>query len=206
MPTRVGVGLVCVLCVAAPAAARAAARPQQAGGAPAAVSPDRGGGRADLPPRAARRAAPRAEGLTAAQAEQLFDRYVLAQARVALQLSPEQVVPFRQRLQQVQMARRRGQRERQQLLNQLNAISRGGNPVDDDAVEAQMNALDAATAASDKALRDARARLDDVLTVRQRARFRIFEQRMERQKVDLIARARQAARPAAAETSAAPAR
>jgi hypothetical protein len=142
----------------------------------------------------ARQAPPSADGLTAAQAEQLFDRYVLAQARIALQLRPVQIEPFRRRLQQLQMVRRRGQRQRQQLLNQLNAASRGQEPADDVELSKQLGSLGDLTRTIDQQVRDAQARVDEILTPRQRVRFRIFEQRMEQRKAELIARARQAVR------------
>jgi hypothetical protein len=146
------------------------------------------------PPTQARPAPPSPDGLTAAQAEQLFDRYVLAQARIALQLRPVQIEPFRRHLQQLQMVRRRGQRQRQQLLNQLNTASRGEEPADDAELSKQLGALDDLTRTIDQQIREAQARVDEILTPRQRVRFRIFEPRMEQRKAELIARARQAAR------------
>jgi len=134
------------------------------------------------------------EGVTAAQAEQLFDQFVMRQARIALDLAPSQVAPFGRRLQQLQAARRRGQRQRQQLLNELNQISRGAEPADEATLNGKLKALDGLTAAVEQRVREAYARIDEILDVRQRARFRILEQRMERQKLDLIARARGAAR------------
>jgi hypothetical protein len=142
----------------------------------------------------ARPAPPSPDGLTAAQAEQLFDRYVLAQARIALQLRPVQIEPFRRRLQDLQMVRRRGQRQRQQLLNQLNAASRGEEPADDAELSKQLGALDELTRTIDQQVSDARTRVEEILTPRQRVRFRIFEQRMEQRKAELVARARQAVR------------
>jgi hypothetical protein len=70
---------------------------------------------------------------------------------------------------------------------------------------AKLKALDDVTADFERQTREAYASLEETLTVRQRARFRIFEQRMERQKLDLIARARQAAQGAGAAAGAEPA-
>ncbi|MEO8483960.1 MAG: hypothetical protein ABI634_17245 [Acidobacteriota bacterium] len=145
------------------------------------------------PRRAGRPSAP-PDGVTAAQAEQMFDQFVIRQARVALQLGPGQIVPFGRRLEQLQMARRRGQRRRQQLLNELNQISRGAEPADEVTLAAKLKALDDLSASVDQEVRDAYARVEETLDTRQRVRFRIFEQRMERQKLDLMARARGAAR------------
>jgi hypothetical protein len=174
-----------------PRAAVVAAQAAQGGGPGAAQSipPRRGGGR--LAPPAG------AEGVTAAQAEQLFDQFVLRQARLALELAPGQVVPFGRRLEQLQAVRRRGQRRRQQMLNELNQMSRGAEPADEATLNVKLKALDDLSAAVDQDVRDAYARVEEILDVRQRARFRIFEQRMERQKLDLMARARGAARAGA---------
>ena len=48
--------------------------------------------------------------------------------------------------------------------------------------------------ANDEQIRQAYAEIDQVLTPRQRAQFRVFEEMMERQKLDMLARA-QLARP-----------
>jgi hypothetical protein len=58
----------------------------------------------------------------------------------------------------------------------------------------QLGSLDDLTRTIDQQVRDAQARVDEILTPRQRVRFRIFEQRMEQRKAELIARARQAVR------------
>ena len=60
----------------------------------------------------------------------------------------------------------------------------GGEPLPPADVDARM--------ASE--VRDAMAGIDDVLDTRQRIRFRVFEEQMERRKFDLLMRARQANR------------
>jgi hypothetical protein len=64
--------------------------------------------------------------------------------------------------------------------------------MDENAVTEQLKALkdaDAKTAADVARAYDA---IDEVLDVKQRAQFRVFEEMMERQKLDLVTRARQA--------------
>jgi hypothetical protein len=156
-------------------------------------APLRGGRRAGAPPEA-----------TGDNAEVLFERYVRRQARVALQLTPAEMRALEPRLQQLQVTRRRLQRERQRYLNQLAQVTRAAAPTDPDVVRERLEAFEAFRGRADEELRIAREAVDEVLTVEQRARFRVFEQRMERQKLDLIARARreaasQAAQPAASE-------
>jgi hypothetical protein len=193
--------LVLAACALALAADVWAATPQAQAQDPNAPPPARNSGRAGpaaarpgQPPRPGGPGDASVDGLSAGQVEQMFDQYVLGEARIALQLSPSQLVPFGRRLQQLQMVRRRGQRQRQELLNDLNTVTRETGPVDDAALTAKIKALDDLTADLERQAREAYAAVDETLTVRQRARFRIFEQRMERQKLDLIAHARQAAR------------
>jgi hypothetical protein len=140
----------------------------------------RANGRAGLPP----------AGATVAEVEQAFDRYFLNQARMTLQLSPSQMAAFRPKLEQLRRVRRQTQRQRQGLLNELQALARGGEPVDEDALAAKVKALDDQKVEAEQRIRDAYEQLDATLSVQQRARFRFFEQRMERQELDLIARAR----------------
>jgi len=143
--------------------------------------------------------------MTAAEVERLFDDFVLQRARVMLQLAPRQVVPFGNRFNALQALKRRGQRSRQQLLTELNQIWRGPEPADDATLTAKLKALDDLSAQADQEVRAAYARLDEILSVRQRAGFRVLEQNMERRKLDLLAQARNTARGAGAPPPAAPA-
>jgi hypothetical protein len=63
-------------------------------------------------------------------------------------------------------------------------------------VTSKLKELDDISAQSTDEIRTAYDAIDRVLTLRQRARFRIFEEMMERRKLDLVSRARQqASRP-----------
>ena len=79
-------------------------------------------------------------------------------------------------------------------LNQLLAAA----ATDEAAVTAKLKELEDFTTESSRQLQDAYTAIDRVLDLRQRARFRIFDADMERRKLNLIARARQAGAPAAA--------
>jgi hypothetical protein len=125
-----------------------------------------------------------------AQVEQLFDRYVLGQARQALRLDREQVRQFAPRLQHLQQTRRRAVRQRQALLRELNDLTRASGAADQAALSSKLAALEEQVSASEQQVREAYQQLEEVLTVEQRARLRLFEQRMERQKLQLIAQAR----------------
>ena len=206
MARWIQITLVLTLVSAVPAVALAQAEPQGAGQAQTPqdrrgrLGPAPGSGRAgrmDLPAAA--------ETMTAGQVEQLFDRYVLNQARAALQLSPGQFGAFRLRLGELQMVRRRTQRERQRLVSELAQLTRGGGAApDEDALAVKLKALEDQAVESGRLIRDAYQQLEATLSVPQRARFRVFEQRMEQRKLELIAQARQQARrggPPAPETA-----
>jgi hypothetical protein len=128
--------------------------------------------------------------------QRLFDAYVVYNAQEALALSDAQYGGFVSRLKVLQGARRRHQQARQQLLADLRRLvaSAPATPAAENELAARMRALrdedDRAAAEIGKALDG----VDEVLDVTQRARFRIFEERMEQQKLDLVMRARQAAR------------
>jgi hypothetical protein len=141
--------------------------------------------------------------VSVAEAERIFERYMLGQARVALQLSPEQMVPFAQRFERLLMTQRQRQRQRLRLLAELNRSGEAGTE-DESAVSEALGALDAGVAAADVQVRDARADLEEILSVRQRARYRAFEARMEREKLQLIARARANGRRGAQQSGTAP--
>jgi hypothetical protein len=154
--------------------------------------------RGNLPPPGRRGGAAPGGAPTTAEVEQLFDRYVRNQARIALNLTPDQMATFAPEFNRLQATRRRVQRERQRLLNQLTSASRGGGTDNEDAIAERVAAVDEHRVASEQQIRDALAAVDQVLTVQQRARFRVFEQRIERQRLDLLSRAQRAARGAGA--------
>lgn len=180
--------------VAPPAAiaAAAAAQEPEAESAPAGrEGPARG--------RLARRGGPArgADVMTVQQVEEYFDQVVLHQARANLALSEDQFLRFGAGLRRLQTLRRQLQRQRLALIRELNTLV-SASSIDEPAVTAKMNELDGLNGQSAGALRAAYDDIDRVLTLRQRARFRIFEEMMERRKLDLVARARQQATRGAA--------
>jgi hypothetical protein len=124
----------------------------------------------------------------------MLDAYALVQAQNALQLNDSQYGTFVGRLKNLQETRRRNQRARNQLVQDLRRLT---NPqvatVDEAAVRDKLKALRELDDRSAAELRKAYDSLDEVLDVRQQARFRIFEENVERRKMDLLLRARQRA-------------
>ena len=136
---------------------------------------------------------PQAEdGVSPAELQRLFDAYVVMQAQQELQLSDEQFPRFLSRVKTLQDVRRRGQMQRGRLLQELRRLSQAGGQ--DDALRAQLKALNDLEARVGTEVRQALEGIDQVLDLRQQARFRLFEEQMERRKVELLMRARQANR------------
>jgi hypothetical protein len=124
----------------------------------------------------------------------MFDAYALVQAQNALQLNDSQYATFVGRLKTLQETRRKNQRARNQIVQELRKLT---GPqvatVDEAAVRDRLKALRELDERSAADLRRAYDSLDEGLDVRQQARFRIFEETVERRKMDLILRARQRA-------------
>jgi hypothetical protein len=130
--------------------------------------------------------------LTPRELQRMLDTYVIVQAQDVLQLNETQYAQLIPRLRALQTTRRRIQQERQQILQALMRLSNPQNPtVDDAAIRDRLKALQALDERSAIETRKAYDAIDQVLDVRQQARFRFFEEQMERRKLELLIRARQ---------------
>lgn len=134
-------------------------------------------------------------GLAPREIQQMIDAYVVMQAQGALDLSDEQFPQFVTRLRPLQEARRRHQQGRNRLIQELNRLTppRGG-AADDALIKERLKALQDHETRSLGEIQKALEGLDQILTLRQQARLRVFEEQMERRKIDLLVRARQGAR------------
>ena len=136
---------------------------------------------------------PNAEGVSPGEIQRLFDAYVVLQAQQELQLTDEQYPKFLTRVKALQAARQRGLVDRGRIVQDLRRLS-DANPIDETQAKNQLKALADVDARTATEVRDALSGIDQVLDLRQQVRFRIFEEQMERRKVDLLMRARQANR------------
>lgn len=131
-------------------------------------------------------------GLTNAELVSMLDTYAIVQAQEALQLNDTQYGQFVTRLKKLQETRRRNQQERNQILQDLRRLSDPqATAPDEAAIRERLKALrshDERTAAD---LRRAYEAVDELLDAAQQARFRVFEETMERRKLDLLVRARE---------------
>jgi hypothetical protein len=122
-----------------------------------------------------------------------LDQFAMVQAQRTLELNEPQYAQFVPLLRELQQLKRRNFQARNRLLQELRrqVRGRGGEPVADDAtLTATLQKIreNEERAASDlKAAYDA---LDAVLTPRQRARFRLFEEQIEARKLELLMNAR----------------
>jgi len=135
---------------------------------------------------------PAEPGLAPAEVERLFDSYVVLQAQEALKLSDEQFPKFLPRLRALQVARRRGLQQRRQVVAELNRMLRAPRLDESRAREALTRIRELDTQSHTELLR-AYEELDRVLDLVQQARFRVFEEQVERRKLDLLMRARRGA-------------
>lgn len=131
--------------------------------------------------------------LRPAEVQRLFDAYMVMQAQEALSLSEDQYGRFLPRLKVLQDTRRRGQRERAQIINELQRLTNPRQPrtADESLLKDRLNALQEAESRGAAELRKAYNALSEILDIRQQARFRVFEEQMERRKLELVLRARQ---------------
>jgi hypothetical protein len=162
-----GTLLVCALLASAPAGAAG-----QAQSVPPPSAPD-----SDLRP---------------GEIQRLFDAMLVADAQEALALTDAQYPEFLKRLRDLQTTRRTNQQERARVMADLQRLS---NPrvaqVDQAALEERLRALEELESRTAAELRRAYTAIDEVLDPRQRARFRLLEEQLERRKLELLIRARQ---------------
>lgn len=132
--------------------------------------------------------------LAPAEVVAMLDAYAVVQAQDALQLNDAQYGTFVTRLKKLQDIRRKNQQTRNQLLQELRRLTApAAATYDENAIRAGLKSLRDLDDRSAADVRHAYDAIDEVLDVPQQARFRIFEETIERRKLDLLMRARQGA-------------
>jgi hypothetical protein len=133
--------------------------------------------------------------ISAGEVQRLYDAYALVRAQEALQLSDDQYGRFVTRLKNLQETQRRHQQARNQILQDLRRLTSPQTGAGDEAaIRERFTALRAEDERGAAELHKALDGVDEVLDVRQQARFRLFEERLEQRKLELLLRARQNAR------------
>ena len=131
---------------------------------------------------------PANENVDPAELGRLFDAYTVMQAQEALGLDEARFGPFVTRLRALQELRRRNLRERAAVMRDLRQLLQ--TPGNDAQIKDRLDALaklEATTRADQAKAMDA---IDELLDIRQRARFRLLEQQLELRKLELVNRAR----------------
>lgn len=123
--------------------------------------------------------------------QRLFDAYAIVQAQEILKLSDAQYAQFVVRLKAWQQTRRRLQRERMAIIEELQRLAASESAADEAVIRDRLKALADHDLRAAAELRKAQEAIDQLLDVRQQARFRVFQARMERRRVELLLRARQ---------------
>ena len=150
----------------------------------------------------------RPAGLSPGEVVAMLDAYAVVQAQGALSLNDSQYGQFVTRLRRLQDSRRKNQQDRNQLMNQLQRLTNPRAPVrgDEAMIKERLTGLQELESRNAAEMRKAYNALDEVLDVRQQARFRVFEEQIERRKIELLTRARQQNRPNPQGPNQAPAR
>jgi len=130
--------------------------------------------------------------LAPAEIQRLFNAMVAMQAQDALRLSEQQYVQFLVRLKTLQATRSRLLQERNKLFAELTRLT---NPkLNPSATDAELKERVAAwhelESRAVAEMRKAYNGVDEVLTPHQQAHFRVFEEQIERRKLDLLVKAR----------------
>jgi hypothetical protein len=131
-------------------------------------------------------------GVTPAEIQRMFDAYALVQAQDQLQLADEQYARFLARYKMLQDVRRKALDERTRAITELRRmLAPGARPADEAELKGRLQALGGIEARAVADIGKAHDGVDEVLDTRQQALFRVFEEQMERRKLELVTRARQ---------------
>ena len=132
--------------------------------------------------------------ISPAEIQRMFDAYALLQAQTQLQVTDEQYTRFLTRFKALLDVRRKALFEHTRMVADLRRLLMEGQ-ADDTQLKERLQALDDLEARSKADSKRALDAIDQILDVRQQARFRVFEEQMERRKLELVTRARLASRP-----------
>jgi Spy/CpxP family protein refolding chaperone len=133
-------------------------------------------------------------GVSPAEVQRMFDGYALMQAQEQLKIDDAHFSQFLTRYKALQEVRRKALQDRARLVAELRRMVAAAQP-DEAQLRERMKALQDVETRTAADLRKAYDAIDQVLDVAQQAKFRVFEELMERRKLELVTRARQASRP-----------
>ena len=131
--------------------------------------------------------------VTPFELQRLFDSYALLQAQDQLKINDEQYGRFLPRFKALQDARRQALQQRTRVLMEVRRLL-GEAQWDEGQIKDRLRQLQDIENRGQIETRKAYEAIDQVLDIRQQAQFRVFEEQMERRKLELVTRARQANR------------
>jgi hypothetical protein len=135
--------------------------------------------------------------LAPGEVQKLFDSYALVEAQNFLGLNEQQFASFLPKFRAMQETRRRSEQERLRLLQELNRMTNvRASQISETDVRDRLRALRELQTRTASEMQRAYDAVDQMLDLRQQARFRVFEQHMEQRRLQLLMRARQANRQA----------
>jgi uncharacterized protein (DUF1778 family) len=130
-----------------------------------------------------------ANPISLGELNRLFEAYAVVQAQDFLKLTDEQYPEFVARLKALQDARRRHFQNHQRIINDLGRMLRvPDDQLDEKSLRALYESLDREDDSAQAEIKKALDNVIGILDVRQRARFRVFEENLERRKLDLLSR------------------
>jgi len=125
--------------------------------------------------------------------QRMFDAYAIVQAQEFLKISDEQYAKFLPRFKSLLDTRRQALQQRARVLNGVRRLLMEAQP-DEAMLRDALKQLQEIDSRGEADARKAYDAIDQVLDLKQQAKFRIFEEQMERRKLELVTRARQANR------------
>jgi hypothetical protein len=135
-----------------------------------------------------------ADALPPAEVLRLLDGYAIMRAQEMLGLTDQQYGPFVQHFKQLLDVRRRHLQTRTRLIGELQRATRPEATPDEATLRKGLSELRDLDLQARDEVAQAMAAVDGALTLRQQVRFRVFEELLERRKLELMARARSARR------------
>jgi hypothetical protein len=134
-------------------------------------------------------APPEDTAVSPAELQRLFDAYSIVQAQEFLKISDDQYARFLPRFKALLDTRRQTLQQRTRVLNGVRRLLMDAQPDEGmlrDALK-QLQEIDTRGEADARRAYDA---IDQVLDLRQQAKFRVFEEQMERRKLEMVAQAK----------------
>ena len=142
----------------------------------------------------ARAAAPPDDaGVTPVELRRLLDAYSIVQAQESLKLSDDQYARFLPRFKGLLDTRRQTLQQHTRVLNVLRRLLMDAQP-DESMLKDALKQLQEIDTRGEADARRAYDAIDQVLDLKQQAKFRVFEEQMERRKLELVAQAQAKAR------------